>query len=242
MVTAILSPLHAGEFCAVGDFGNKGPCFLELISCRQWISTAGGTCVYKESSSSSMPEPKAPTFVGPSKWCKHSPEVGFLKNTAICAYDRKSECSQKITSRGEVCLLNPKFDSDPSEEITRSPVDSTPNVDRSNWVFLFSDSKADIYLNRASIFRYGDKVDAQIASNFKANSSPKSMMVDMTLDCIKREHKARRAVATSAVYGEGQIIHDLQKSIDKDSEKGPTPLKAGSSLTELYSRVCDSPR
>lgn len=242
LAAALISPVYAGEFCAVSDFGNKGQCFLTMSSCRQWVASSGGTCVYSESSSAAATKSTSPTFVGPSKWCKYSPEVGFLKNTAICAYDQKSECAGKIVARGEICLLNPKFDSDPTEEAPPRNVTSAPSVNRSNWIFYFGDDKADNYLSRDSIFRYGDRVDVQITANFKSDSSVKSLVVDMTIDCAKQEHTVRRAVGTSSQYGEGSVVHDLQPSVDRDKKKGPTPLKPGSSMAELYPRVCDVPK
>jgi hypothetical protein len=38
----------AGQFCAVGNFGNAGPCFGVLSMCQNWVATSGGTCVFRE--------------------------------------------------------------------------------------------------------------------------------------------------------------------------------------------------
>ena len=48
-LTNLLAPLaKAGEFCAVGNFGNSGPCFAVLSMCQNWVATSDGTCVFRE--------------------------------------------------------------------------------------------------------------------------------------------------------------------------------------------------
>ncbi len=58
-LTNLLAPsAKAGEFCAVGNFGNSGPCFAVLSMCQNWVATSGGTCVFRETGGvSSAPAP-----------------------------------------------------------------------------------------------------------------------------------------------------------------------------------------
>jgi hypothetical protein len=47
------TPVAAGEFCRVSNSGVSGPCFPTLSACEFGLEVSGGTCTYRETSSTS---------------------------------------------------------------------------------------------------------------------------------------------------------------------------------------------
>jgi hypothetical protein len=45
------SGVVAADFCAVSNFGVKGPCFQTLSMCQSWVGKSGGTCVVNNETS-----------------------------------------------------------------------------------------------------------------------------------------------------------------------------------------------
>jgi formylglycine-generating enzyme required for sulfatase activity len=58
IMVSLTHTARSAEFCAVGNFGESGPCFPDLQVCRNYAEPSGGTCVLRQSASpTSRPAP-----------------------------------------------------------------------------------------------------------------------------------------------------------------------------------------